>query len=318
MDYKFSLKGGSFSSTDVVEYKGELLVRKKISFSEDREYGFYRWYGQYKKMLSMSKKYPELIPAPNNFKVDDKTYSYTIPYYKDFINAYEYLNGPSANVEKFANGLFKILLKFQENVQNVPGDWLKLYWNEEVSLRIDFAYRYFKDIFDGKPYHIDGRVVEISTKEKLVSVFNSEIPININLVDTHGNLTLENILYNPKEDKILFIDLYEENYFDVAVNDISQLQQSCKYFYEDRNIANCKEIDRNVVCNFKSSKNLYLFNDLLEIFIHRNFSKQDEKLIKLFAASQFYRMIPFKFHHSKVHAKYFFLLACKIMEDFRA
>jgi len=33
MEYKFSLKGGSLSSTDVVDHHGKLLVRKTISIT---------------------------------------------------------------------------------------------------------------------------------------------------------------------------------------------------------------------------------------------------------------------------------------------
>ena len=315
MEYKFSLKGGSLSSTDVVDHHGKLLVRKTISITNEREFGFYRWYGQYKKTMEMSKHFPEIIPIPDNFQVNDSTYSYTIPYYNNFINGYEYLRNPSADVEKFADQLFKILSNFRSRPRVIPGEWLKLYWNEEVALRLDFAFDNFEDIFEGNKLKIDGHPIVVPTKKYLWDCFNESLPKNINLINTHGNLTLENILYNPNNNKIMFIDLYEENYFDIAVNDISQLQQSCKYFYEERNNGVYEEFDLDINCSFSKPNNLNKFNEMLEQFIKKNIPNQEMKLLKSYAASQFFRMIPFKFHHSKVQAKYFFLLACQVMDD---
>ena len=69
MQYKFSLKGGSLSSTDVVIENNVCLVRKSISATSEREFGFTRWYGQYKKMQRLSDKFPDLVPSPHNFDV---------------------------------------------------------------------------------------------------------------------------------------------------------------------------------------------------------------------------------------------------------
>lgn len=315
MQYKFSLKGGSLSSTDVVMHKNDFLVRKSISAISEREFGFTRWYGQYKKMQRLSNNFPDLVPPPLNFVVKDETYSFTVPYYKNHYNAYDYLMDSESDPKNFAEKLFSALSNVWSETKPVPANWLKIYWNEEVILRIKYMFNNFSELIEERFFLLDGSEVQIPTMDTVWNIFEKNLPNSINLVETHGNLTLENILFDPKKNDIKFIDLYEENYFEIAINDISQLQQSCKYFYEARTCGKYVENELTIQCHFTASENLKQFDCLLEEFISSEVSNHEIKLMKLYAASQFFRMAPFKMAHSRTEAKYFFLLACKILGE---
>ena len=211
MQYKFSLKGGSLSSTDVVIENNVYLVRKSISATSEREFGFARWYGQYKKMQRLSDKFPDLVPSPDNFDVKKDTYSFTVPYYQNHINAFEYLNDPESVPEQMAEHLFRVLDKLWSEPKSIPAKWLKIYWNEEVAFRLNFMLQNFSDLSEGKVFLLDSVPVRIPNMDNIWTIFEKHLPKNINLVESHGNLTLENILFDPKNNDIKFIDLYEEN-----------------------------------------------------------------------------------------------------------
>lgn len=49
---------------------------------------------------------------------------------------------------------------------------------------------------------------------------------------THGNITLENLLYIPEERRVILIDPYEENVIDSDLAELSQLLQSSNSKYE--------------------------------------------------------------------------------------
>ena len=59
-------KGGSLSSTNLIEDRGELFVRKSVSLINNREYGFQRWYSQLKKLQRYSVMFPGLFPSVLN------------------------------------------------------------------------------------------------------------------------------------------------------------------------------------------------------------------------------------------------------------
>ena len=65
-------KGGSLSSTNLMEESGKLFVRKSVSLIDNREYGFQRWYSQLKKLQRYSVMYPNLFPPVLNYGKTDK------------------------------------------------------------------------------------------------------------------------------------------------------------------------------------------------------------------------------------------------------
>ena len=100
---------------------------------------------------------------------------------------------------------------------------------------------------------------------------------------THGNITLENILYLPQTGEVLFIDPYEENVIDNKYNEYSQLLQSCNSNYE-------------LMCEGREDipEGLRVFNSEMHRLLQTRLTPDEIKLVKFFECSQFYRMLPFK------------------------
>ena len=59
---KTKLKGGSLSSTSFCTENGLSFIRKKVSLVENREFGFYRWLSQLKKLQRLGNLFPDLFP----------------------------------------------------------------------------------------------------------------------------------------------------------------------------------------------------------------------------------------------------------------
>jgi hypothetical protein len=55
------LKGGSLSSTFLIKEKNRKKIRKQVSLTKNREYGFVRWYSQLKKIQKYNKLFPEIV-----------------------------------------------------------------------------------------------------------------------------------------------------------------------------------------------------------------------------------------------------------------
>ena len=131
---------------------------------------------------------------------------------------------------------------------------------------------------------------------------------------THGNLTLENILWDPKSKKIMMIDPYAETYCETIMGDVSQLLQSSECGYE---------LISNLFDNQKFSIEEYPYEKIPACLT--NFSQKLMKIISkeswfledylmLFRASQFTRMFPFKLINSPRQGVAFILHGIHLLE----
>ena len=110
----------------------------------------------------------------------------------------------------------------------------------------------------------------------------------------HGNLTLENILYNPNNGSLMLIDPYAETYCDSIIGDISQIYQSCLSGYE-YTLSYCDRHDFSIFPYLESDLPLSytrFYNHFTASLSAYPFLESDS--IELFRASQFTRMFPFK------------------------
>ena len=131
---------------------------------------------------------------------------------------------------------------------------------------------------------------------------------------THGNLTLENVLWNKESKKIIMIDPYAETYCESVLNDISQLHQSCESGYEyisDFFEKNEYSIDKYPLAEIPEC--LRKFSNALTNKIEREFW-YSEKYLTLLRASQFIRMFPFKMIKSPRQGAAFMIHGVELLE----
>jgi hypothetical protein len=127
----------------------------------------------------------------------------------------------------------------------------------------------------------------------------------------HGNPTLENTLYSFIEDRIIFVDPYEESIIDSRFLDYSQVLQCSNSgygFINDRKIV----IKKNIISN-----NLMLplnFSILNNLFKEKMLDQKTINIVKVLEATQFIRMLPFKCNTGEYEkAKFFYIYACYML-----
>ena len=320
------LKGGSLSATymmqDIHLYDNKLFVRKEVSLKENREYGFQRWYSQLKRLQRYAIIFPGLFPSVLKYGSNDDFAYFDMEFIESAVNAYDYL----AN-EKDLN---KIDLFFSElkNKMNVLHsiefdsctDAMDLYIHEEVTQRIKDSLNntLFAQFIEYDNIKFNNELVTsfYTSLESYTSMMNSTYTNNKETL-SHGNLTLENILYIPNTNTIVFIDPYEENIIDSKLADYSQLLQSCNSKYEMLNASLPNVVNNEVTTIDCKNYGLDYFNDLLHGFLSQSLSVDDYKSVRLLEISQFIRMLPFKSEVDPSKMILFYSLASKLFNDIR-
>lgn len=311
-----TLKGGSLSSTVVLSDGINKFVRKSISRSNNREYGLVRWQSQIRKLQLLNQYISESSVPVIQIGFGDDFYFYDVPYYEHSLNCVEaLLRGDSVSLiaEKVA-----ILLSKMAAIEygTAPGS-LAVYISEEVRSPLCIALEFANE----------GR---LPLNEQELEVFKEAVRKAFTVVDrllrkvknlevreslTHGNLTLENMLWDAESSKILMIDPYAETYCESIMGDVSQLFQSSESGYEI--ISNLFESQDYPIDKYPIDKIPACFTDFSRqlIKIVERESWYSEDYLVLFRASQFTRMFPFKLVNSPRQGVAFMLHGIKLLEE---
>ncbi len=134
---------------------------------------------------------------------------------------------------------------------------------------------------------------------------------------THGNITLENLLYIKEERRVVFIDPYEENIIDSDLAEYSQLLQSSNGKYEMYNSDDAIIVGNNVTLELSVPYGIEYFNNQLIDYLQKKYSFNDYIMIRLFEVSQFIRMLPFKLIVDKNKMIFFYSLASYLYSELK-
>lgn len=294
------LKGGSLSGvylcrpTDLAPF-----VRKTASLKVNREYGFQRWYSQLKKLQRYEQLFPGLFPRLITYGVIDDQAYFDIEYIPDSLTAHEFITTTTdrVSIDRFLRTLLGMVAQMHAIDLKSSCGPIDLYVYEEVEQRIDACMsseRFRKFVSYGDLYFNGNRVPGLVNvldeyKSMAVSCYRSTSE-----TFTHGNLTLENILYQPASNRVVLIDPYEENIIDSTLAEYSQICQSCSSHYELYN-AGRPEIEANrLEFRLKPNEGLAYFDDAFTHFLRSKHDEYDIRMIRLFEVSQYARMLPFK------------------------
>ena len=308
-----NLKGGSLSETCVIEQHGEKRVRKYCSFYEQREFGLVRWQSQIRKQQHLLCLFPNQVAPILEMGVDKDRYYYDLPYYENFVDGSVFIEN-SDDHENFSYAVKNIVGSLSEHkLGNVVGS-ISVYIKEEMLNRIGLASSRIEEIEALIPKSLKLEIEEsikkcVSKLESLITEFES---VSVEETLSHGNLTLENILWSETEKKLILIDSYSETYTENICGDISQLSQSSTYGYEYIVKTNRAKFQNNDAQ--KIPRRLVEFGSKIEEFAQHDL-RLDMRLLKIFQASQFLRMFPFKFEANPEAAYYFLNLGTKILRQ---
>jgi hypothetical protein len=322
-DYKVvkELKGGSFSATKVVEFAdSERRVRKFVASRENREYGLMRWQSQVRRMQHLRTILPDNTPPILKMGVSDKDFYYDIPYYESSQNLFEYLSehGKPEAVTLF-DEIKNLISTYSQTMYGEVIGSFSVFFSEEVMGRLtnidtELEMTCTKGAISREEFlYVQRQISRVTPLFDKIMFETDSVPIVESL--THGNLTLENMLYNYNTKSIILIDPYSETYSESVLGDLSQLMQSSVGLYEE--IVSGGE--SGVIDFFEVSINpiktgVYYFGQCLKRYVAQ-LSLEEQKIVRLFHASQFVRMFPFKINKTPRLAIYFLLYGLKIIED---
>jgi len=308
------LKGGSLSRTyRLPQYD---LVGKEIVRDKNREYGFVRWYSQLKKLQRYNTQYPNLFPKVLGVNVDEEKATFKIEYMKGFRDIKNILANDTLTDEqifRMSQAVWKGLNQLHSVTHDpIPGAG-KLYFEEEVLQKLNdaLAIPEFAEFYAHGTYEYDGKIVHgIGNSMMDLENFFKELKL-IQEENIHGNPTLENILYSFEEDRVVFIDVYDESMIDTRFLDYAQVLQCSRSHY---GFINDNKVDIgsiSVTHRLEIPKNFETFNYHFESGITEPRTKE---IVDVFEATQFIRMLPFKVLAGDIDkAKFFYVHACYLL-----
>ena len=308
------LKGGSLSNTyRLPQYD---LVGKEIVRDKNREYGFVRWYSQLKKLQRYNTQYPNLFPKVIGVNVDDNKATFKIEYMKGFRDIKTILANDTLTddqIFRISQAVWKGLNQLHSITHDpIPGAG-KLYFEEEVwqKLKDALAIPEFANFHAHGTYEYNGRIVQgIGAYVHEMENFFKELRL-IQEENIHGNPTLENILYSFDEDRVVFIDVYDESMIDSRFLDYAQVLQCSRSYYGYINDNKVEVGGLSVTHRLQIPKNFETFNYHFESGITE---KKTKEIVDVFEATQFIRMLPFKVLAGEIDkAKFFYVHACYLL-----
>ena len=308
------LKGGSLSRTyRLPQYD---LVCKEIVRDKNREYGFVRWYSQMKKLQRYNTLYPNLFPKVIGVNVDGNKATFKIEYMKGFRDIKTILANDTLTddqIFRISQAVWKGLNQLHSVTHDpIPGAG-KLYFEEEVwqKLKDALAIPEFANFHAHGTYEYNGRIVQgIGAYVHEMENFFSELTLTQE-ENIHGNPTLENILYSFEEDRVVFIDVYDESMIDTRFLDYAQVLQCSRSHY---GYINDNQVDVggvSVTHRLQIPTNFETFNYHFESEIAEPRTKE---IVDVLEATQFIRMLPFKVLAGEIDkAKFFYVHACYLL-----
>ncbi len=288
------LRGGSLAKTEIVKMGEEHFVRKTVSYSCDREYGLVRWQSQIRKMLHLRQHLGERACSVVRQGICDDGYYYDMPYHANTVNCWTAVTRGEC-VEEIAIEICNLLDNMTKRIYSPSIGSMGVYMFEEIVLPLRRAVNYIEnnDIEFGDGSWARKQIENcIKVVEDRISLFKERV-VKESL--THGNMTLENLLWDSDSKKVIIIDPYAETYCENINGDYSQILQSTLSEYE-RVIAN------NSFLNWTFGDPYPIevpFTPLREIAsriqVHfENTTSYDPLLADIYYGSQFTRMFPFK------------------------
>jgi hypothetical protein len=135
-----NLKGGSLSSTVLIKDNDNKFVRKSVSLKLNREYGYQRWYSQYKKLQRYSIQYPSIFPKIINMNVDRDNSYFDMEYFEESKNGFEFLlTSDTESTKIFFDSIVKTMNKLHSIKLDSYNTSIELYLHEEIDCRIKDA-----------------------------------------------------------------------------------------------------------------------------------------------------------------------------------
>ncbi len=316
-----TFKGGSKALT-LLAWHNERMVVKKITLKqyEEKLTEQYRW-------LKEREHYPEITKALGEYKDHPDYYALDIEYRDEYIPFFEYIHSSSAkenaqvlqSVYNFVtNKIYKPAKKLK-NGQALLNRYIETKIIGKVTdaasqnLSISNLLAYKSIIVNGQTIdNFDTVIKKIIANPQAMKDLSSIVESPI-----HGDLTVDNIIVNPKDKKFIILDPNNENAISDPVVDFGKLMQSVHSGYEFLcSLTNCSVSDNAV--NFEESRSLQydkLHSELTSI-LRDNLTTSRYNTILFHEAVHYCRMLTYRTDINPRTAAVFYVIAVRLFNEF--
>lgn len=312
------LKGGSLSSTYLMENEKGKFIRKMVNTKVNREYGYMRWYSQLKKLQRYNAEFPHLYPRIIKVGTDGDQAYFDLEYlktYKDIKTIFTERELSEKELQKINKAIWDAFMVMHRYSYGAISGAPLLYFREEVEQKLEDAKKFpeFMEFFNYGTYQYYGGIVHgITNYMDEMRNFFTEMKL-IEEESIHGNPTLENMMYSFTDDSVKFVDPYEESVIDSRFLDYAQVLQCSRSWYGITNDGGVTVNENVVNSDIIVPKNFREFNKIFEKEIAEPRMKQ---IVNVLEATQFIRMLPFKLAAGELDkAKYFYVHACSLLRQ---
>jgi len=223
--------GGSFAKTYLIQIGDKQLVRKYIYKTKDNTVHFEQLKRQYEDLLRFNFYSPAIVPKVISQVETQDDYWFDLEY----LEGYQQLSQFSQKIQ--LKVLQKLINNMKTNIycysKSINGrEWLENYLNEKIYVKYSLISNYglvFDNLINSTIIVNGKKYSGIKNTLKKIS-FDMYYPTKINPI--HGDLTLQNIMYNVSTNDIKIIDMAGAKYMDIIESDLAKLLQSIISRYE--------------------------------------------------------------------------------------
>ena len=300
------LKGGSFANTYLIEINGKKLVRKYIAKTKSLEVHVNTLKRQYDDLKRFSYYSPNLVPSIYTSGENESEFYYDMEYLDGYFELSHYPgNIIKGIIIRILGVLYSDIYCYSKKIDGKA--WLTQFINEKIISKYSYIESIgtsFYTIINSESIVLNGKT--IPGIKKLFSSLESSYLYPREVSPIHGDLTLENILYNPELDSFKLIDTSGSRYVDIKEMDYAKLLQSFLAKYDiwiDTPVLSIEHHDNVFTIDSK-----YLVINTEE-FKYLFTSNSDCNRSIFILGTYFIRMIPFLYKVSSNHALFGLLLA---------
>jgi len=314
-----TFRGGS-SALTLLAWQDNRMVVKKITLKQyqDKLKAQYDW-------LHERAKYPEIANVLGEQK-SDEFYSIDIEYQEEYIPFFDFIH--SSSTTESSEVLTNVLRFMSENVYHSTASVINTKLADEyimtkavgkiteaanVNMQIQALSSFDTIVVNGKRYANFYQILEkITSNSKAMQDIAS-----INETPIHGDLTIDNIIVNPKDNKFIILDPNNENAISDQVVDLGKMMQSVHSGYEFLVLLSQCKVKRNEV-TFEESKSSR-YEDLYESLVHilkNDLSESRYRTVLFHEAIHYCRMLPYRCDLNPETAPLFYTIAVRLFNDF--
>lgn len=223
--------GASFAKTCLIKLRNNKVVRKYIYKSNENVIHYEQLKRQYEDLIRFNFYSPGFAPKMLSQKETHNEYWYDLEYLEGYMELSKCNNNIQTKV------LYSLIDRLKSDIycysKNINGQqWLDNYMNEKIFAKYDLIAKY-GDIFNNFIYgSITINNVKYNGIKSLLCNINIYKFIPNKIHPIHGDLTLENILYNETINDFKVIDMAGAKYMDIKEADLAKLLQSIVSKYE--------------------------------------------------------------------------------------